>query len=292
MQGECTISGERRTGARSEEDCCLDLKKACGKRFESMLGEPTILDVVKKGVRHIVHVFEVWREDLPAVLKIGDGAGPNPLQNVRWCSIADVVGHANTSYILNWTCSKLVRKMLISKRSPLPIVQPSRSGQYNVLAMNYGLNTDGQSSEGSQLRVIGGTESNPELVKHFVHRGFEHLGTSGQLLRDLKAKRVQLKDVHVLSARCGHQSRLLQPGKQAVEQQLSVTTQVDQVLGVAEITLPSVVFIRLPPPDPAEKEFDMYIGLESKLVKMGCEVPLHGYYAIRCGGSYKVRWAV
>ena len=201
-----------------------------------------------------------------------DGKGPNPLKTVGWTPVADVVEHEDASYVLNWACSKLIRKMLISKRSPLPIVQPSQSGKYNVLILNYGLNVDGQAIEGSQFKVLGGTERNGQLVEHFRKRGFHHFGSTGELLDDLQGKnKLKLTDVHVVTANCGVLPVDGTPGRRVVPV-LKLNVQVEQVLGIVSATLPSVVFVRMPTPDPFGLEFKIYGKLESMLTSMGYEV--------------------
>jgi hypothetical protein len=105
--------------------------------------------------------------------------------------------------------------------------------------MNYGLNSDGQALEGSQFKLIGGTESNSHLIKNFKDRGFNHLGSSAQLLRLLRTKAVALTDVHVLTATCGNTVEVLLPGKDKElseadwnEEGMLMAEQVDQILGV------------------------------------------------------------
>ena len=275
----------------------------CGDKLSVALGSAIVLEVVKNDVRHVVHVFEIWREDLPVTVQFGEGKGKNPLQQVGWKPVEDVIGHEDVSYVLNWACSKMIRKMLISKRSPLPIVQPSQSGNYNVLVMNYGLNTDGQAVEGSQFKIIGGTESDAGLVKHFQDRGYKHLGSSDQLLKNLQfaqcvgksgsscptfkvgsEKEAQknnatnlVLNVHVLAAKCGLQLKLQDRGireKRSLHffQEFTLKAQVDQVLGVVSITMPSAIFLRLPTPNPLDVGFDVYGEVESKLATMGYEV--------------------
>ena len=55
-------------------------------------------------------------------------------------------------------------------------------------------------------------------------------------------------------------------------QEFTLKAQVDQVLGVVSITMPSAIFLRLPTPNPLDVEFDVYGEVESKLATMGYEV--------------------
>ena len=127
-------------------------------------------------------------------------------------------------------------------------MQPTADGKYNVFCLGYGVGCDVMATEGTDFRIVGGSE-NDELAKnHFEKRtGAKDFGT----LEELHAKLQQgldLGPVHVMAGTmpCTERSKLWQLNKNKPPP--STTHLFNLQLEVVKLVKPTVFYAEMTPP--------------------------------------------